>query len=164
MGAAMSIIGAGLGAAGSYMEGRAAYNAAQYNARLAEQNAVLVRQKAQRDASILKTQGQKFLAGNIASAAAAGVRLEGSAFDVLAENARLIKRDELNILRDAELNARGFQMQADQERNQGKLAKTMGYFGAASSVLGGIGSAGRMQSLNRSGGGTGSQIAGDPNA
>jgi len=66
----------------------------------------------------------------------------GTPLDLQTETAGIGELDALRIVNNAQRQAAGYQAQAGLERFRGDAARTAGYFGAAGSILGGVGSAG----------------------
>lgn len=144
----LAVAGGLMGAYGSMASARAQEKAAAYNAMIARQNAKIARDQAKKEAAIIKSQGLKSLGSFTAGVGKSGLTMEGSLRDVLIESARNVKRDELETIYQGELRARGYMIEASQETFSGKVAKKLGYFNAASQMLGGGAQAYRYSSLS----------------
>lgn len=123
---------------GQIEQGKAEMEAARYNARVSMQQAGQIREKSKLDASFTRDQGIKQIGEMRANYAASGIAMEGSALDVLSESARLIKRDELTVRYEGELNARAREADAKRIMIEGKNARNARNVSAGSSFLGGI--------------------------
>lgn len=131
-------IGAGvLGAVGSIQKGNAAGKAADFDAALGEQNANLAEQQGAQDAQAIRIQSRKNIGGIHASIGASGLTADsGSAMDVLQESAANGEMDALRAKHAGDLKAWSYRTGAEQSREAGDSARTTGYLGAASSILG----------------------------
>lgn len=142
----------GMQALGSIQQGNAAASSANYNARIQENNAKIAEQNsrfaAEQGAANAGVEQQKTRAqvGAIKAAQAAnGVDVNsGSSVDVRSSAASLGMLNAITIRSNAARHAYGYQTeaasdrgQAALDRQQAKYAKTAGYVGAASSLIGG---------------------------
>lgn len=150
----VTILGAGMGAMGSYQQGRAEDQAARAEAEAMERNAERlalfagdVRHMGQLDAQRVVEQGQQFLGSGRTGFAAANVQLgEGTTNIWEMDTQRGIAIDASTALSQAELEARGVEAQADdmragagRVRAAGRDARRAGRWGAATSLLTGAG-------------------------
>lgn len=135
--AAMHVAGGTLGAVGAIADAKAQAHAASFNAQVARENAFLARAQGKREARLVKEAGLRSLGSIRATVGASGLTMEGSFEDVMAESARNVKRQEMETIFQSELAARGFEAEAAIQTSQGKMAKKLGMFKAASSFLGG---------------------------
>lgn len=133
--AIMSLAGGAMGAAGSAKSAAAANKAAKYNAQIEMD-------QAQQEVQRLSIQGRRMRSQNVVNVAKNGLRLQGSALDVLASNAFDIAQQQVNITRAAIMNARLLKL-------QGKAGVVAGRYAGAASVL--SGAAGALQGLNQGG-------------
>ena len=62
--------------------------------------------------------------------------MDGSFRDVISESARNIKRDEMTVKYQGQLQALNFEIEAQQSEFQASIAKTGAVLNAASSILG----------------------------
>jgi hypothetical protein len=109
--------------------------AAKYNEKLAENQAIGARQEAAAAADRQQRQSAKTIGTMQASYAASGVSTEGSPLEVLEESARNAELDRLTILWNGESRAQGYQNTAELERSRGKNAMASGYLSAAGSAM-----------------------------
>lgn len=113
-------------------------DAAKYNEKLAENQAIGARQEAAAAADRQHRQSAKTIGSMQATYAASGVGLEGSPLEVLEESARNAELDRLTILWNGEGRAQGYQNTAELERSRGKNAMASGYLSAAGSAMKGF--------------------------
>ena len=151
----LMIAGAAVSAIGSIQQGRAANQAAQYNAAVMDRNAViqsnnaiLARQQGVSASEQQRKDAARKMGAMRAGYAASGVQMEGSPLEVLGASAAAAELDTLNTVYNGELKARGLENDAqglretaNLDRMRGKNAQTQGYFNAASSLLTGAGKA-----------------------
>jgi hypothetical protein len=139
--AALAATGGLLGAAGSIQQGQAEYAAADYNAKMAEENARQSRIQSAEEARRQKISSAKQIGDIRASYGASGiVSSEGSALDILQESSAAAALDYLTIKHQGEVKAAAYQQEANVSRMRGNAARTGSYFKAASSLLSAAGS------------------------
>lgn len=123
---------------GQIKSGNAAQELGDYNANVAEQQAVDAVKRGAEDEQKFRL-GVKGLIGK-QRAGFAGQNVDvgtGSAVDVQADAAYLGELDARTIRVNAAREAYGFKVQAENYRRGGDAAKTASMFGAASTILGG---------------------------
>jgi hypothetical protein len=139
-----------LGAAGSVMQGNAqaaAYNAqaaaAEQNRGIAELQASESLQKGAREERRFRREANQFAASQESLLAASGAAMSGSALNVLADTAMGIEEDaaqvRYNTLKEKwgyDVQAVNFGNEASAARASAKSARTAGYIGAGTSILG----------------------------
>lgn len=128
-----------LNAFGAYKEGEAAYEAHQYNAKVARENAKVARDQGAEEERRVRVQGRKVLGDIRANYGASGIT-GGSALDVLADSAANAEMDALTVRRNSEIRAYQFDQEAEMESRGASSSRTMGRISAAASLLGGAGS------------------------
>lgn len=131
-----------LGAIGAINEGKSAKIAGDYNARVAEQNAVYSRQQAVEEERRSRVVSRKFLGDMRASYGASGITLEGSALDVLGESAANAELDALTIRSGGEAKYASYQNEAGNERLAGRNALKSSRLKAAGYLIQGAQKAG----------------------
>lgn len=151
MGAAFfPILGGVVGAASSIMQGQqqaAAYKAqarvAENNARMAQEQGSEAARQGAREEKQLRRQGAQFAGSQLATLAASGGQIGGSSLGVLADTAMGIEEDAQTIRFNTMKNKWGFDVQAvnyqneaNAARSSAKNARTAGYVGAFSTLLG----------------------------
>lgn len=146
----IAIAGGLLSAAGSVAAGNAqaaAYEAqakiAQQNARLAELQGVEELKKGAREEERFRREARQFQSSQRTAMAASGAQVSGSALNVLADTAAGIEQDadtiRFNTLKDkwgVDVQRTNFLNQASVARTSAKNAKTAGWIGGFTSILG----------------------------
>ena len=120
-----------VGAVGSMKQAKAQSNAAKFNAAQAAQDAVAAQQQAQQAAQLQQIQAQKAFGATRAAYGAAGVTMDGTPLDVLAESAVTAERDKQTILYQGKLRAAGYQSESALQTAAASNAMTQVYFSAA---------------------------------
>ena len=143
--AALASAAAGTAAStvGAIQQGKSAQNLANYNAQVAQNDAIAARQKAAFDAEAQDRQAKLFAGTQRASMAGTGGELLDmqDVVDMSAEEAEL---ENLAIRYGGEMGYRAGQQGADLARFQGKVAKQTAQGKAASSLLTGASSVASM--------------------
>lgn len=171
IGAITSIGAAGLGAVGSIEQGNATSAADKYNAQIAANNAIIATQSANyagaagtAQAEQAGLQSRAKLGALVANEGASGVDINsGSNLQVQSSARELGELNAITIRSNAARTAYGYQVQGANDTAESTLdsmaannATTAGEIGAASSVLGGLGSAAsNYAKFTMNGGGSG---------
>lgn len=149
----MAVIPAGAVLLGSYMQGRAAEEAAGYEAMMLDRNAVFAREYATtaRERGLVMAgrameSGTRMIGSARAAAGGTGFRVGGSESvgDVLATTRMMSKLDAETIKSDAMREAFQLETQATNYDMQASLTRRKGKNAMMGSLLGGLGSAGAM--------------------
>lgn len=127
------LAGAAISAVGAIQQGKAASDAANFNAQVANNNAIASRASAAESAKRQGRLGRKHMAT---------VRLNDVSGDVIADEATEVELSIQDVLHQGELAALGFSTSASLSRAKAKNAKTAGYIGAASTLLAGTANSG----------------------
>ena len=125
-----------ISAIGSLSSAKAESDAAKYNAKMAENNALLARQQGEVAERAQRIRGEKAIGKMAAAYSASGVTMEGSPLDVLAESAGAAELDALTVRHNYLAKAIGYENTARLDETRADNAMTTGYFKAASSALG----------------------------
>jgi hypothetical protein len=133
---------AAVGVVSAISQGQQAKGAAEYNAAVANNNAIAARQQADANAAAQQRKARLTLGSMRAGYGAAGVGLEGSPMDVLEQSASMAELDRQNILYGGALKAQGYESTAGLELMRGDAAVTGSYFNAGSALLTGAAKAG----------------------
>jgi hypothetical protein len=143
MAMASSAAGTAASTVGAIQQGKSAQNLANYNAQVAQNDAIAARQKAEFDAAAQDRQARLFAGTQRASMAGTGGELLDmqDVVDMSAEEAEL---ENLAIRYGGEMGYRAGQQGADLARFQGKVAKQTAQGKAASSLLTGASSVASM--------------------
>ena len=141
--AATAVIGAGVSAVSSMQQGKSAQNLANYNAQVAQNDAIAARQKAEFDARAQERQAKLFAGTQRASMAGTGGELldMGDVIDMSAEEAEL---ENLAIRYGGEMGYRAGQQRATVSGFEGAVAKQKATGQAASSLLTGASSTAQL--------------------
>jgi hypothetical protein len=136
---ATAVVGAGVSAVSSMQQGKSAQNLANHNAKIAQNDALAARQKAEFDARAQERQAKLFAGTQRVSMAGTGGELldMGDVRDMSAEEAEL---EHLAILYGGEMGYRAGQQGAQVARFQGAVAKQKSLGDAGSSLLTGAAS------------------------
>ncbi|HEV8474596.1 MAG TPA: hypothetical protein VGR82_17595 [Methylomirabilota bacterium] len=114
---------------------------ADFNAGVAEQQAVDATRRGEEEVSAFRRQVRGLIGTQRAGFSGQHVDVDvGSAVDVRQDAERLGASDMERIRRNAEREAQGYKTQAENARRGGQIAKSAGRWGAASTLLGGAGS------------------------
>jgi hypothetical protein len=143
IGGAVNFMGQQQQAAASAASANYQAQVARNNQQIAEQNAAYSRQAGQVEA---EQQGQKtarLVGAEVAAQGASGIDpTTGSPADVVRGTREMGRLDTLNLVQNAELRARGFNIEASNQganaellTQQARNARTAGTFGAAGSIL-----------------------------
>lgn len=120
---------------GTLQEGYAAAGASDYNAQMAESNAVQAKLQAAEEERRQRVISRKALGDMRTGYAASGITMEGSALDVLTESAAAAEMDALTIRHSGEVKATAYKNEAALERYKAKYQRKAAQLGAASSLL-----------------------------
>lgn len=137
--AALGIVGALVSGIGSIASGAAQANAANAQAAAYERQAAAERQQAAFNADRQQEKSIKLLSSQRASFLGAGVSLQGSPLDVIADTTRETELDVSAIRYNGEIKAQNFEMQAAAMHAKADAASTGGLIGALSPMIKGIG-------------------------
>lgn len=120
--------------AGILMNGQSQASADKYNASIAEQNSTGALEQAQASAIIQQETAKRQIGATVAAYGASGIAMEGTPLDVLANSASVAERDRQTVLYKGQLQAAGYQDQAQLDRAAASNALTQSWFSAAGSL------------------------------
>ena len=136
-----AIAGTAVSAVGQFKAGNAAKRAGDFNANILEQQAGDAVVRGREEESRFRTQVRSLIGSQRAGFAGQGVDVNsGSAREVQQDAARLGELDALQIRANAQREAWGFNMDAENARMGGQAAQSAGRWGAAATVTTGAGS------------------------
>lgn len=135
LGTALTIAGGVMGAIGSIQQGMAAKASADYNAQIAERNALIARQETKAAKETQDRERRLRVGANIARAGASGVGAEAFG-DLFSSSAVQEELDLLTLQSRGLLKEQDYQMSAGLSRMEGKAAQTAGMIGAGTSLIG----------------------------
>tara|TARA_A100001011_G_scaffold341913_1_gene375067 strand:- start:548 stop:1024 length:477 start_codon:yes stop_codon:yes gene_type:complete len=129
-------VGTAISAYGAYQQGKMQKQLNDYNAKVAMQNKIAVAEKAEYDKEQLKRRVRKLKGSTTVAFAKAGVDgTEGTAIDIFEELAIESEKDLLMIQYNADLKARGYEIEAQTASYTGAMAYKAGKMRAASTLL-----------------------------
>ena len=139
----LSAIGTGMQVAGSISQGKAAREAAEAQAKIAEETAVSVIRQGADDERILRQTATRQISSMRADYGASGVTSEGSVFDWISSSMEMAERDAQTIKANAADQARVIRMGGqlslmqgvNAQKNYNLSAVGQGFSGAASTAL-----------------------------
>ena len=135
-------VSGGIQALGAVRQGQAAAASADYNAKVAEQNAQIANAQGNAAVEAQQRDAQRRMGAAVAAYGASGVQLsDGSPMDVLEESARNSALDAATLKYNYKLRSMGFQNQANLYSAQSGFATTAGELNAWSSVASGTANA-----------------------
>lgn len=147
--AASAVAGAGVSAYGMIQQGKSQQREANYNAAVADNNAISAgyaaiqeQQAAAREADTLRENRDRVLAGNRTAAAASGLMLSGSVVDVMGDSALQAEKEISMAYYRGDVSAQNSRNQASNFRAQATMTRTAGvnakrgaYFQSAGTLL-----------------------------
>jgi len=136
--AVIPLIISAVSAAAAISQGQQAKAAADYNAKIDEQNAAITRQQAGQREEAFRSEARQTLGRQRAAFAESGTGLGGSNLDIIKDSALNLELDALNIRYQGELEARGLVEQAKITRLEGRQRRANAGLQAVGSVLGGV--------------------------
>ena len=129
-------VGTAISAYGAYQQGKQQKMLNDYNAKVAMQNKIAVAEKAEYDKEQLKRRVRKLKGSTTVALAKAGVdSTEGTAIDLFEEIAINQEMDLMMIQYNADMKARGYQIDADTATYTGNVAYQAGKMKMASTLL-----------------------------
>ena len=139
VGLAIMAVGTLVQTIGGISSGIAAKKASEFNAKVAEQNAALVREQTAEDVRRFRVQSRQALGSLRAQIGGSGVEFTATPLAVLGESAANAEMDALTLERAGENKAKGLISDAEFERIKGSAAKKAGFISAAGTLLSGAG-------------------------
>lgn len=140
---ATTVAGTALSSYGQYQSGKAQQDMANYNAKLAENEAIATEQLAHAETQRMTKDKQRLMATQRAGYAKSGsVITEGTPLLFMAEQAAEMELDMITQQRNRALEANMLRSQAKLDKYSGKVASYAGRLGAGATVLSGAGQAG----------------------
>jgi hypothetical protein len=141
---AASLAGAGISAYSMYQQGQAQQDMAEYNAKVAENQAKHEADVSRENATRQREMNRRQISAIRARMAGSGVSLsQGSSLDVIGAAASELELATLDLFREGEARQVTYRNQAGIERWQGEQAATAGKIGAIGSLIGGVASTGQ---------------------
>ena len=138
----------GAGAIASYAaaneSAEAELRAGEINAKNSEQNAALALEQARDEERQFRRQFRREVGSNTAAVGASGVRMEGSAAEVMRDNAQRAAEDAIRIRRGGRAKHNAFMREADATRRGAADRSRAAKIGGIAKLLGGAESAAKL--------------------
>lgn len=138
MAMALGIVGGLISAVGSIAQASAASASAKYNAQVAERNKRAVTAQTINEVEDRRIKDRRVLGTIRAAYGANGFEMGGSPMDVIADTTLEQELDVAKVKYQGKMKAEGYGEQAVLFGMEAKAAKTAGWIGAASGLLGGL--------------------------
>lgn len=133
----LGVAGAATSAVGAVKQGNAAKKQNDFNAGIADAQATDALARGREDEDRFRTEARRIRGSQRSALAASGVEVDsGSALDVQADAASLGELDALTIRHNAEREAWGFRVDAENSRQQGRNAQSAGRMQALGTTIG----------------------------
>jgi hypothetical protein len=139
---AASLAATGVAVHGQIQQGKAQKQIADYNAKVARNNAIAARQQAQFEADRIRDKARRLAGSQRAAFSKSGIELSGSVNDVMFDSAIELELDALSAIYKGEVAGNNQTAQAEIFKMRGDAAKTGSQLAAAGTAIGGIGDAG----------------------
>ena len=136
--AAAAAVSGIVGAVSAVSQGNAAADAAEFNAAVAENDAIATRQAAEFEEDRLRRRSKRVLASQRASFGASGVTAEGSPLLVMQDSAAEAEIDALAIRYSGSIQEARAKSQAAADRAEARAARRGGFARAGTSLLTGV--------------------------
>lgn len=138
LGQILGIGGSLLGAVGSIQQASAAQSAANYNAQVNENNAIVAMNQGAAKATEVAQRTRQKVAAVAAGSAENGMNMSGSAQDVVDSVSKAGTLDGLTAMWDSTTRAVGYHNSAELDRMQGRAAGAAGGINAMTSIFDGF--------------------------
>lgn len=135
----LALLASGTAAVGSLVGGFAQAAADRRDAAIADQNADIAEDQARARQDMIRREARKLKGAQRAAAGAAGITLDGSAFDVMEDSAIEAELDALTAGYEGKLEARAYRSAAAAKRYSARSALFEGVTGAGAQALSGYG-------------------------
>ena len=145
LGDALLAVGALSAAAGAAASGFSQASASDFNAAVSQQNAEIAIEEGRVEEDRRRQDARRVLARNRTAVGASGLLFEGSPADLQEDAATELEINALQARRDAQLRARGFNVQSTIDTLSADAARTRGTLGSATALLQGAGNIGRFR-------------------
>lgn len=138
--ATWAMVGAGVAATGTLMEGQSQAMASEYNADVARQNAAIAAQQGKAAVELQQRNAKRTIGTMVANYGASGVQVDsGSPLDVLADSASMAELDKLTTQYNYALRGLGYSQQANLADMNASSASTSSLLGAVGKAASGYG-------------------------
>lgn len=137
--AGVAVAGAATSAYGSMAAANAQKQSADFNSKVASNNALAAQQQASADAQNSLRRNARLRGSQIAAMSAAGVDDTGTGSDVIYDTKVQGQLDALTTLYKGQVEGANYRSQSELDQSQGKYAETSGYLSAGGTLLSGAG-------------------------
>lgn len=144
--AALTAVGTGVAVYGAVQASKSAEEMAEYNAKVAKQQAEHLRRVGDENLRRRREMNQRYLATQRAQYAKAGVLLQGSPLAVLGKSASALELEAMDIAYQTELAAQRSFAEARMAKYEGSQASRAYQYQAGSSLISGLGTTGSVYS------------------
>lgn len=124
-------------AGGALAEGNAGRTAAEFDARVSDENARIEQANAEEQVERQRRLARRFLGRARASTGASGITISGSALEAIGDSAAELELDALTIKHESDIRVFSLKTDAENARLRGRLLRTKGQLTAISKLLGG---------------------------
>lgn len=134
-----ALIGSAVSAYGAYSAGQAQKSAQDFNAKVANNNALAAEQQSSADAQKIRDRNRRLVGTQVADLSAAGVDTGGSGADIIYDSKVQGELDALTTLYKGKVQGANYRSQSQLDSMSGSAAATAGYFNAGGTILSGVG-------------------------
>ncbi len=134
---AATAVGTGVAVYGQVQQAKAAEDAADFNAKIAKNEANLAHQRGIENIRRTRTRNRRYLSRQRALVAGKGISMEGTALAILGKSAGNLELGIQDAFTDTNIAVNKSISEAIQHKFQGQQAKTAGMINAGSSLLSG---------------------------
>lgn len=149
IGVLAALASAATGTVAAVSSAEAQKSAAKFNEAVQKNNALAAAQQAEFEAAKLRRRNAALRGAQSAAVGKAGIDFSGSASDVVYDSSVQGELDALAALYTGRVRSNAEEAGATLARGQARRAESSGYYGAAGSILGGVGSAATVYSNSK---------------
>jgi hypothetical protein len=139
---ATTVISTGVAVYGQMQQAKAAEETAEFNAKIAENEANLKQQRGLENIRRQRAQNRRYLSRQRALISGRGIALEGTALEVLGQSAGKLEVGIQDAFADVQIGVNRSLSEAESQRFQGYQASKASMINAGSSLLSGVGTLG----------------------
>lgn len=149
---ALTMVGAGVSAYGAIQQGKTAKKMAEYNAKVAENEALREDMESREAIRRQRDRNRKLIGRQRAQIAKSGVQEVGSPLEVMAEDATNLELAVLDANRASLIKQQNYRQQGAVGLWEGRQQEKAGYIRAGAALIGGAGQAAGYSLYGKSGG------------
>ena len=132
-----AIVGSVMSFKGQRAAGKAAQQAAEYNAQVAENEAILLARRKRAEEEVKRMQTRQLIGSQRVATAASGIQMSGSPLGALADSYFALERDVANLQYASSIEQTRATSTADMARFEGDSAKMTSDINSYATLLGG---------------------------